>query len=115
MLAGAPDQHLLEEGAGEHQLLRRTPAVEAQVGDDLVVSAASRVQPARGGADALVEAAFHGRVDVLVAGIGSELAALELAADVAQPAIDGAMVTAVTRPEARGVRAWASDASMSSA
>jgi hypothetical protein len=98
MLLGAPREHLLQRGDGEHQVPARALGVETQVGGHLVVAAAPGVQPSGNVANSLEEASLDGRVDVLVAALEDELVALEVAADLAQRRLEGARVAGRDQP-----------------
>ena len=72
-----------------HDLDRRAPRVEAQVGRHLIVAAARGVQPPRRLADDLDEAALHVHVDVFQRRIERALAGGDLLGHLVEPVDDG--------------------------
>ena len=67
MLGRARQQRVLQSRKRDQQIGARAPRPHAQIGRDLVVAAASRVQHARDRAGELEEPAFDSRMDVLIA------------------------------------------------
>ena len=106
VLAGALEQRLLQPPQPLVLALDHAPQVQAHVGHDLVVAAASRVQLGAGLADELRQAALDRHVHVFVGVVGCERAASISAATPARPFSIAASSGSVRTPARVSARAW---------
>ncbi len=88
MLLGAGDQRALQPGERGIRLVDRIAHPELEIGRDLVVARAGRVEPARGGADQLGEPVLDMHVDVLERRIFGDAATLIFVLDLVEPLLD---------------------------
>ncbi len=100
MLGRAPNECLLETGHCEQQIRARPARPHAQVGGDLIVAAASRVQHPGDRTRKLEEAALDGGVDVLITRSDHEVVAGQLRRDRTEPGVERAMLRAAEHTDA---------------
>ena len=99
VLAGSPDERLLEVGEREHELAARVLRPAAEVGGDLVVAAAPGLQLGGGRTGNLVQATLDGAVHVLVGRIERERSPTKLIAQRAQAGRDAALLGGAEHPD----------------
>jgi hypothetical protein len=88
MAFGLAHQRGLQRSEQREQLVDLGAQPQSHIGGDLVVARAAGVQPLAGIARELGQAPFDVQVHVLERQLPGELAALDLAADLRQPALD---------------------------
>ena len=92
VLLGSVEQDAAQRHVAGDQVVAEVLGEQADVGGDLVVAGAARVEARAGGADVAREGALDGHVDVLVVDVPDEGAVRDLAGDALEARIDGGLV-----------------------